>query len=145
MLSQFECPAIKSFPIGVPIPVSLVIKTTAKTKAKSEASSAVPEPPAFPPLPPGDAIRLRLYYQVDLKANGSKSTIYRFIPLSTCSAAGTPECVRVTTLEPALLPCGRWRRKRRLDTHIMLRRPPTMDVGTVRIAVRGRYTRRLAC
>jgi hypothetical protein len=95
MLSQFECPAVKSFPIGVPIPVSLVIKTTAKTKAKSKA----PEPPAFPPLPPGDAIRLRLYYQVDLKANGSKSTIRRVIPLSTCSAAGTPEPARATTID----------------------------------------------
>jgi hypothetical protein len=84
------------------------------------------------------------YYEVHLTTAGSKCTIRRFVPLHTCSGAGTPEPARVTTMEPALLSSGRWRRELRLDTHIVLRCPPIMDTGTIRTAVRAPCTRRLA-
>jgi hypothetical protein len=62
-----------------------------------------------------------------------------------CSTATTKSGTMVQIRpEPALLPCGRWRRERRVDTHIVLRCPPTMDVGTVRVTVRAPCTRHLA-
>ncbi|KAH6899229.1 hypothetical protein BKA70DRAFT_1527550 [Coprinopsis sp. MPI-PUGE-AT-0042] len=144
--AQLQHPAINSFPAGIPIPISLIVTTITKTMSKSDtpkdAFSADPDKPLFPEPPQGtDGISFLLDAVVHVKAQSEPGFINNHLP---SSAVGFGESntssrhVQVAHSEPVWLPDadkgeeGKWKRQVRFDTTMLLKCPPTIDLGIIR-------------
>lgn len=140
-----------SFPAGIPIPISLIITTITKRMDKSDtpkdAFSANPDKPLFPAPPqgPSDGVSFLLDAEVFLAPQGVEGYIKEHLPppvVGFDKSNANSRDVQVTHSQPLWIPDaekpeeGEWKRQVRFDTTMILKCPPTIDLGIIRCAVR---------
>ncbi|KAH6899230.1 hypothetical protein BKA70DRAFT_1569632 [Coprinopsis sp. MPI-PUGE-AT-0042] len=125
--AQLQLPAVGSFPVGIPIPISLMRSQLALINHFSLRPRKVP-----------DGVSFLLDAIVNITAQGQPGLINDHLPSPVVGfgESETSSCnVQVAHSEPVWLPEkgeeGKWKRQVTFDTIMVLKCPPTIDLGII--------------